>query len=140
MKKYFIPVALFMMSLTSCSEDYLQEQETTENSEIRPFLENCLQAAYLTHEWMSEEGSCEEYECCWEYVPAVLRAKYEDGATLTIDEMESVISYLETSPSFIDTLAEYDEFVDLDYYREYGIEWFDPNYGYTEEDLKGEEE
>ncbi len=118
MKKFFCLLAL--LPLFSCSNDF----EEAEDTGIRPFLTRCIAAAYSVHNWMQEEGMCDEYECCWEFVPEALRQKYESGATLSVAEMESVITGLEHSPSFIDTLAEFDEFVELDYYREYGLDWF----------------
>lgn len=137
MKKIFVSVALVMMVFTSCTEKY-DEFPTGkyDNPELRSFLEPCCKVAYELHKWMAEgENMCQEYDCCWEYVSTALRAKYESGATLTIEEMEAILADLEKSPSFIDTLAEFDEFIDLDYYREYGIEWFSPNYGYEDDDF-----
>ena len=72
---------------------------------------------------MSENNLCCEYECCWEFVPTALRIKYEKGESLSIEELEEIISSLQSSPSYWDTLDESDAFFELDYYRRHGISW-----------------
>lgn len=133
MKKLFVTVAAVLTLFASCTPEYDESLKCErEDVYLAQFLKRCCDAAYNTHSWMAEDGCCDYYDCCWEYVMPTLRAKYESGATLTVEEMEAIIASLEHSPSFIDTLAEYGEFVDLDYYREYGIEWFSPDYGREE--------
>ena len=132
MKKIIVTVAAVLSLFSSCTPQYDENSYCVrEDAQLACLLKRCCKAAYDVHSWMSEDGMCIEYECCWEYVPTTLRAKYESGATLSVYEMEAVIASLEDSPSFIDTLAEFDEFIDLDYYRN-GIEWFSPTYGYEE--------
>lgn len=133
MKKIIVTVAAALSLLSSCTPKYDESLYCVgEDMQLASFLKRCCNTAYEVHEWMAEDGMCAEYECCWEYVPATLRAKYESGATLSVYEMVTVIASLENSPSFMDTLAEFDEFIDLDYYLEYGIEWFIPH---TDENL-----
>ncbi len=48
--------------------------------------------------------------------------------------MEDIITGIESSPSYLDTLDEYDAFVDLYYYKKYGKEWFEPWIDTSEDD------
>lgn len=133
MRKLFISVAVILSTaFVSCDDakydkDFMTVEMSEENADERYFLERCVRTAFLVHDWMSEEENlCSYYDCCWEYVPKTLRDKYENNLPLSVNELNEIISWLETSPSFMDTLAEYDEFIDLDYFREFGIGWFNP--------------
>ena len=108
-----------LIALFSCSNDYEEITVNDEYSEYSCLLDNAIDIAYKTHLWMSEEDMCSEYECCWEYVSQQLRIKYENGETLTIKEKEEIIKGIESSPSYLDTLDETDQFYELYYYNHY---------------------
>ncbi len=124
---------LSMVALASCTNMYedWEGEFQTEDVEIKPFLMDCCKIAYETHKWLSEEQLChtEEQLCAWEFVPDVIRSKYEGGGVLSVEEMETAISYMETCPSFWDTIAESDAFVNLDLYRQYGMKYFEGESG-----------
>lgn len=126
---YFISV----LALFSCSKDYEEfiPQFTPEEVEYSSYLDAAIAITYETHLWMSEEGECQELECCWEYVSTELRYKYENNEYLSIKEKEDIIKYIESSPSFLDTIGEGDEFYHLWCYQEYGSKYFEE---YTDPD------
>ena len=132
MKKSLIIAALLAPFFVSCAqyddaEDVEQNVEQYDPMEVE-LLQRCADAAYHTHMFLTDMELCGEC-CCWEYVSAPLREKYESGSPLTVPELRAVMAGLESAPSFIDTLAEYDEFVDLDCFYRYGAEWFSEDYG-----------
>lgn len=122
MKKLFIFASLLLG--ISCS-DYYEIPQEPEDPELVKYLDAAIAITYETHLWMSEEGSCEEYECCWEYVPTELRYKYENNEHLTVKEKEDIVRFIESSPSFLDTIGEGDEFYHLWCYIEYGPSYFE---------------
>lgn len=122
MKKLFIFASLLLVF--SCSNDY-EVPQTTEEPEVVKYLDAAIAITYETHLWMSEEDECQELECCWEYVPIELRVKYENNEYLSIKEKEDIIKYIESSPSFLDTIGEGDEFYYLWCYQEYGPSFFE---------------
>lgn len=124
MKKYFVLVAsVLMMSCASDYEEFINEPQ--EDTELAYYLDRAIYVAYDTHLWMSYEEMCEEYDCCWEYVDEFLRTKYENGDKLTIEEKQAIIKGIMSSPSFLDTLDEGDEFYNLHCYMKYGHEYFE---------------
>lgn len=126
-------IYLIVLLFFSCSKDYEEfiPQLTLEEIEYSSYLDAAIAITYETHKWMAEENECEELECCWEYIPIELRVKYENNEYLSIKEKEDIIKYIESSPSFLDTIGEGDEFYHLWCYQEYGKEYFeeytDPN-------------
>ena len=130
MKHIIFLITIFLFF--SCSKDYeeyIQEyipEVESQDVDLNYYLDKALEAAYSTHQWMSEEGCCIENDCCWEYVDTILRAKYESGERLSTEEKEEIIKGIESSPSYLDTLDEYDEFYSLYCYKHFGPEYFIP--------------
>lgn len=120
-------ICLISLIAISCSKDYEEyiPEPEPQDFDLHHYLDDAIKVAYDTHLWMSEEGECQELKCCWCYVPKYLQDKYEHGDNLTIEEKELIIAGIESSPSFLDTIGEGDEFYHLWCYQEYGPSYFE---------------